>query len=196
MEFKDIRAHLSEFKVGIAGAGGLGSNCAVALARSGIGALIICDYDKVEESNLNRQYYFKDQTGMLKVLALKENIARIDPEIEVAIHPVKLTPDNIPVIFKGCDVVVEALDSADMKEMLLFSMQSEMKKIPVITGSGLAGWGENEKIHVRKIDGTLYICGDELTEVASESPAMAPKVGIVANMQANVVIEILMNSTR
>ena len=58
MRFSEVKTHLSKFRVGIAGAGGLGSNCAVALARSGVGTLVIADYDVIESSNLNRQYYF------------------------------------------------------------------------------------------------------------------------------------------
>ena len=86
MRFSEIKAHLSKFRVGIAGAGGLGSNCAAALARCGVGTLVIADFDIVEESNLSRQYYFTDQVGMLKTEALKENIRRINPDVVVIDH--------------------------------------------------------------------------------------------------------------
>lgn len=56
MRFSEIKKHLSSFRVGIAGAGGLGSNCAAALARSGVGTLVIADFDRVERLNLNRQF--------------------------------------------------------------------------------------------------------------------------------------------
>src|SRR5512133_2036745 len=102
MRFSEVKTHLSKFRVGIAGAGGLGSNCAVALARSGIGALVIADYDIVESSNLNRQYYFSDQAGKPKVLALAENIHRIDENIKVTAVAERLNKINIPAIFKGC----------------------------------------------------------------------------------------------
>lgn len=193
MDFSEIKNHLSGFTVGIAGAGGLGSNCAAALARSGIGNLVICDFDALELSNLNRQYYFRDQIGMPKVAALKENIARIDPAVKVITHSEKLTPGNIPHIFRDCDVVVEAFDRAEMKEMLVETMQAARKGTPVIAASGVAGWGKNEDIHSRKIDETLYVCGDESSEVTPDTPAMGPRVAIVAAMQANLVIEILMN---
>ena len=61
--------------IGIAGCGGLGSNCAIALARIGIGKLIIVDFDSIDKSNLNRQYYFIDQIGKPKVDALEYNIS-------------------------------------------------------------------------------------------------------------------------
>ena len=193
MRLTDIESHLGKFRVGIAGAGGLGSNCAAALARCGVGTLVIADSDIVETQNLNRQYYFADQTGMLKTEALKKNISRINTSIKVIIHNLKLNESNIPFVFEGCDVIVEAFDSNDMKEMLVETVQLQMPGIPVIIGSGLAGWGNNDTIRYRKIDDTLYVCGDESTAVSNELPPMAPRVGIVANMQANTVIEILMN---
>jgi len=194
MRFSEIRSHLSKFRVGIAGAGGLGSNCAVALARSGVGTLIIADYDIVEANNLNRQYYFTDQVGQMKTLALKENISRINPDVFVITHQIPLDRLNIPEIFSGCNVIVEALDSSDMKEMLIETVQTMMPGIPLIVGSGMGGWGNSELIRYRKIDNTLYVCGDESTEVTEDIPPMAARVGIVASMQANVVIELLMNS--
>lgn len=192
MRFSEISNHLSKFRVGIAGAGGLGSNCAVALARSGIGTLVISDFDVIEPANLNRQYFFANQLGMLKTTALKETISRINPDTIVIPYTLKLNEKNIPEIFSGCDVIVEAFDRADMKEMLVATIQIKMPGIPVIIGSGLAGWGMNGTLKYRKIDETLYLCGDESGEAGSELPPMAPRVGIVANMQANTVIEILM----
>jgi sulfur carrier protein ThiS adenylyltransferase len=192
MSFSEIKTHLAKFRVGIAGAGGLGSNCAVALARSGIGTLVISDFDLVEEDNLNRQFFFTDQLGMEKTKALKENIERINPVTRIITNQVKLNPDNISLIYSGCDVIVEAFDRADMKEMLIETIQTRMPGTPLVVGSGMAGWGNNESIKCRKIDDYLFVCGDESTEVSDEIPPMAPRVGIVANMQANVVIEILM----
>jgi len=192
MKFSEIAAHLRKFRVGIAGAGGLGSNCAVALARCGVGTLVITDFDSVEESNLSRQYYFMDQTGLPKTEALKDNILRIRPDATVLTFQEKLDRNNIPAIFSGCDVIVEAFDDAEMKEMLIEAVLELMPGIPLVAGSGLAGWGNNDTIRCRKIDDTLFVCGDELSEVSDEFPTLAPRVGMVANMQANVVLELLM----
>ena len=193
MKLADIRAHLSKFIVGIAGAGGLGSNCAVALARSGVGTLVIADFDIIEEANLNRQYYFIDQIGMSKTIALKENILRINPGTIINVKQEKLNRENIVEIFSSCDIIVEAFDSSSMKEMLIETVQTKMQGIPIIVGSGMAGWGKTNDLRYRKIDDTLYVCGDESTEVTDNLPPLAPRVAIVANMQANVVIELLMN---
>jgi len=192
MKIAVIEKHLGKFRVGIAGAGGLGSNCAVSLARAGVGTLVIADFDIVEEFNLSRQYYFRDQTGLPKVLALRENINRINKAITVLTYQVKLDTSNIPEIFKGCHLIIEAFDSAEMKEMLIGTVQEKMPGIPLIVGSGLAGWGKNEDIKCRKIDDSLYICGDETLETAEEFPPMAPRVGIIAAMQANLAVELIM----
>lgn len=194
MKFEDIRDHLGRFRVGIAGAGGLGSNCAVALARSGVGTLVISDFDIVDETNLNRQYYFKDQLGKIKTEALKDNIYRIDPEIKVIAHNVKLNNKNIPVIFAGCDIIIEAFDRADMKEMLIETVQTMMPFTTLIVGSGVAGWGSNDSIKSRCVDKYLYVCGDESSETSDELPPLAPRVGVVANMQANIAIDLLLKT--
>jgi len=192
MTFSDIKTHLSRCRVGIAGAGGLGSNCAAALARCGVGTLVIADFDIIEASNLNRQYYFTNQVGKLKTEALKENIRKINPDVAVINYQKILDNQNITEIFSGCDVIVEAFDMADMKLMLIETVQLKMAGTPVVAASGLAGWGKTEMIRCRKIDDTLYICGDESSEISEELPPMAPRVGMVANMQANIVVEILM----
>lgn len=193
MKAEEITKILSRKTVGIAGCGGLGSNCAVALARVGIGTLIIADFDVITVGNLNRQYYFFDQVGRKKVTSLKENIARINPDVNVIACDLRLIPENIPSIFGGCDVIVEAFDLAGQKEMFLESVLGVMPSIPVVAGLGMAGWGMNDTIHCRQVD-NLFICGDEISEISPEMPPIAPRVGMVANMQANVVLEILLKN--
>ncbi|HQG56308.1 MAG TPA: sulfur carrier protein ThiS adenylyltransferase ThiF [Bacteroidales bacterium] len=193
MKTDEVREHLKKFRVGIAGAGGLGSNCAMLLARAGVGTLVICDFDTVERSNLNRQFYFLHQCGMKKTEALKENLKMIDEDINVIARDIKLDRENIPEVFAGCDVIVEAFDRAEMKEMIIEAVQTDMSGVPLIVASGLAGWGRNDSIRSRKIDDNLYVCGDESQEVSEDNPPLAPRVVIVAAMQANLVVEILMN---
>ncbi|MBE0675315.1 MAG: sulfur carrier protein ThiS adenylyltransferase ThiF [Bacteroidales bacterium] len=196
MRFSEIKKRLSVCRVGIAGAGGLGSNCAIALVRSGVGTVVIADFDTVNESNLNRQFFFRDQIGMPKVSALKDNLKRIDPDSHIIIHEIELNPDNIPSVFKGCDIIVEAFDRSDMKKMLIESVYRDLPGIPLVVGSGLAGYGDNNSIRSRRIDETLWLAGDESGEVSDENPPLAPRVGIVANMQANIVLEILLKGKK
>ena len=177
--------------VGIAGSGGLGSNCAVALARVGIGKLIIADFDTIDETNLNRQYFFYDQIGQKKVVALCDNIKKINPDTIVECHDVKLDPDKILELYSECNVIVEAFDLAEAKQMIIETVLEKLPRIPLVTGNGLAGWGLNNLIKTQKID-DFYICGDQYFEVSDDLPPLAPRVGIVANMQANQVLEILL----
>lgn len=190
-----IRSRLKGRVVGIAGCGGLGSNCAVALARVGLGKLIIADFDVVEISNLNRQYFFRDQVGQNKAFALKEVIQRIDPEVTVEAHDITLTRKSIAELFQYCDVIVEAFDTAEMKQMMIETVAEWMPAKPLVCGVGLAGWGRSERIRLQKHD-NIYICGDQEVEVCDEYPPLAPRVGIVANMEANVVLEILLGKMK
>jgi sulfur carrier protein ThiS adenylyltransferase len=193
MTFREIRSILKKKTVGIAGAGGLGSNCAVALARVGIGKIIVCDFDVITKDNLNRQYYFHEQLGQKKVFALEENILFINPAVKVEPHVIKLNPESIRTIFKKCDVIVEAFDRADMKQMIIETVLGYFPNTPLVAGLGMAGWGDSNSIGMRKID-NLYICGDEKSEIAEQLPPLAPRVGIVAHMQANTVMEILLSN--
>ncbi len=194
MTFEQIKAVLSTKIVGIAGCGGLGSNCAVALARVGVGHLVFADFDVIELSNLNRQYYFYDQVGQPKVTALSWNIRRINPAVFVESFNLKLQPENIAQIFAGCDVIVEAFDKAEMKEMLVETVVSAFPEKPLIVGSGMAGWGRSDLLKVKMISENLFVCGDGVSETADDLPPLAPRVGMVANMQANLVLEILLGN--
>jgi sulfur carrier protein ThiS adenylyltransferase len=178
--------------IGIAGCGGLGSNCAMALARAGVGVLIIADFDVVTLENLNRQYYFRDQIGQKKVLALRENIRKVNPEIEVQAHDVRLGPDEVVHIFKNCTLIIEAFDRADMKLMIIETVNERFPDKFIIAASGLAGYGQNNALRTRRL-GSLFICGDEVSEVSADLPPLAPRVGIVAAMQANQALEIILD---
>jgi sulfur carrier protein ThiS adenylyltransferase len=178
--------------IGIAGCGGLGSNCAMALARAGIGTLVIADFDTVTLENLNRQYYFRDQAGQKKVLALQENIKRVNPDVNVIVHDLRLGPEEVVHIFKDCQVVIEAFDRADMKLMIIETMTDRFPDKFIIAGSGLAGYGENNALRTRRL-GNLFICGDETSEVSEELPPLAPRVAAVAALQANQALEIVMD---
>ena len=188
---EQISDYLSQFTVGIAGCGGLGSNCAVALARVGVGRLVIADFDIVTAQNLNRQYFFHDQIGRLKVHALRENIQRINPKTVVKAFDIKLCVSDIIELYGGCDIIVEAFDRAEMKHMIIETVLTKMPDKILVAGVGVAGWGNSSEIRTRRSD-NLVICGDEKSEASDTLPVLAPRIGMVANMQANEVIDILL----
>lgn len=177
--------------VGIAGCGGLGSNCAMALARVGIGRLILADFDVVSYSNLNRQYFFRDQVGKLKVYALKDNLLRVNPDVKINAFDLRLCSNDIVEIFSECDVIIEAFDLAKMKQMIIETVLLFLPEKYIIAGMGLAGWGDNNLLNTRTYE-KLIICGDGEIEISETLPPLAPRVGIVAHMQANMALEILL----
>jgi len=184
------RRILESAVVGIAGAGGLGSNCAMHLVRAGVKKLVIADFDVVGESNLNRQFFFRDQLGRKKVDALAENLRRIEPDLSLDLRDVRLAPDNIDWTFSGCSVIVEAFDSADAKSMLLHALLPLGK--PIVSASGIAGWGRSLAIGQRRIGKNLILIGDTSSDVNSGLAPFSPRVGIAAAMEANAVVSLLL----
>ncbi|MEA1910396.1 MAG: sulfur carrier protein ThiS adenylyltransferase ThiF [Spirochaetota bacterium] len=187
----DIAAKLKTKTIGIAGLGGLGSNAAISLARAGIGKLILVDFDKVELSNLNRQAYFLEHIGMYKTHAIIDIINRINPYIELIPVRTTLTDKNCMAIFESTDLVIEAVDEAETKEIIIETILTESKTLPIIAGSGIAGYGKNSIITEKKL-GRLRLIGDDIFEVKPSVPLMAPRVNIVSSMQANAALEVLL----
>ncbi len=183
------RAALESVRVGIAGAGGLGSNCAMHLVRSGVKHITIADFDVVNESNLNRQFFFRDQIGQKKVEAIKANLLRIEPDADIRAVDIRLDASSAREIFADCGIVVEAFDAVDAKVMLVSAFASSGKKL--VTASGLAGWGRSNAMRVRKM-GNIVAIGDGETSVGDGAAPVSPRVGIAAAMQANAVVSLLL----
>jgi len=183
------RAALESARVGIAGAGGLGSNCAMHLVRAGVKHLTIADFDVVNESNLNRQFFFRDQIGQKKVEAIKSNLLRIEPDADIRAVDIRLDASSAREVFADCGIVVEAFDAVDAKVMLVSAFASSGKKL--VTASGLAGWGRSNAMKVRKM-GNIVAIGDGETSVGDGAAPVSPRVGIAAAMQANAVVSLLL----
>lgn len=185
-----INGILKNLTVGIAGIGGLGSNAAVSLARMGIGRLVLADFDVVDESNLNRQYYMIRHLGLKKVQAIQQVIGDINPQVDVESHDVYIDSHNAPEIFKDADIIIEAFDVASCKAELVNSiLQNTGKK--VIAASGLAGCGSANSIVTRRVSERLYIVGDGVSELSEGEKLLASRVAIAANHQANLAVRLL-----
>lgn len=184
---------LSKKTVGIAGCGGLGSNAAAALTRAGIGKLIIADFDVVELSNLNRQYYFLADVGKKKTDALAAHLLAINPGLAVEAHFIELTPDNLCELFKGADLLIEAFDKAERKAWLIETWCVHFPHKPVVCASGLSGYGNTGALTVRR-SGNIVMCGDFETDMSMG--LTSSRVAIAANMQANEAIEILVKGIK
>ena len=181
------RHRLAAACVGIAGAGGLGSNVAVHLVRSGIGRLVVVDFDRVTPSNLNRQFYFVDQVGLPKVQALATNLKRINPGLEIASLNVRLDASNVVGIFESCEVIVEALDEVQGKKMMADAFIADPRLL--VCASGIGGWGDSDRIRTRRLGEALLLVGDETSEVSAARPPTSAIVGLAAAKQADAVVE-------
>lgn len=190
-----IKKKLHNSSVGIAGLGGLGSNAAVALARAGVGRLVLVDFDNVEKSNLDRQYYFTDQIGKAKTEAITENIKKINPDVLVETHNVKLVKSSMDVFFKDVDVIIEALDNADIKTEFIEEIMLKLANKPVVAASGVAGYGYSDRIKTIHL-GNLYLCYDEQAKCSDEDILSAPRVCLMACWEANLALEIILGEDK
>jgi len=186
-----LKGKLEEAIVGIAGCGGLGSNIAIALARIGIGKLILVDFDVVEPTNLNRQQYFLSDIGKRKVDALEEKLRMINPFLQIEKRCEKLNAANVKIIFKDAHIIVEAFDKVSEKAMLVKVFSGNVfKEKYLVTASGLAGFGNPNSIKTKKLAKNIFVCGDNKTDFLAEG-VMAPRVMIAAGHQANKVVELV-----
>ena len=185
---KEMQVKLRSAKVAIAGLGGLGSNIAVMLARSGIGKLLLVDFDVVDVTNLNRQMYFIPQLGKPKAEALPEILRQINPYLTYESVCVKVIPENVKELFSDYFIVCEAFDKPDVKAMLTEQILCYYPEKTLICGSGMAGYGSSNTIKTRKINDHFYICGDGVSGAMPGRGLMAPRVTICAAHEANMVL--------
>lgn len=192
---KGISEKLKKVKVCILGLGGLGSNVAVLLARSGIGYLKLVDFDIVEASNLNRQQYRISHINMKKVEALKSIIKEINPFVEVDILDIKVSKENIHSIVGDIEIVVEAFDRAETKAMILEELLTDKNKI-VVSASGMAGLGSANEIVTKKIKDNFYLIGDNYSDYEEYSGIMSTRVMLCAAHQANMVLRLILGEEK
>ena len=191
---KEMQERLRGAKVAVAGLGGLGSNISVTLARSGVGKLLLVDFDIVDVTNLNRQMYFIEHLGKPKTEALTELLYRINPYIEYESVCVKVTHDNVRELCKEYPIVCEAFDRPDQKAMLVREVLAKCPNAIVVSGNGMAGYADTNEIKTTKMMRRLYVCGDQKTDVGNGIGLIAPRVAACAAHQANKVLQLIMQN--
>ena len=187
----DLHKRFSSATVAVCGLGGLGSNIAIALARAGIGKLLLIDFDRVDITNLHRQQYKANQIGRYKTEALAEILLEIAPYTETKTVTAKITEENFADLLKGADVVCEAFDNAEAKAMLVNGVLEQLPNCYLVAASGMAGMDTPNTIRTRKVMGRFYLCGDEKNDVADTIGLVAPRVMLCAAHQAHTVLRIL-----
>ena len=191
---KELHRAFSSATVAVCGLGGLGSNIAIALARAGIGKLILIDFDRVDITNLHRQQYKAEQIGMYKTVALAENLKEIAPYISLGIHTERITEDNAVTLLQDADIICEAFDDAECKSMLTNTVLTEMRDKYLVAASGMAGLHDANSIKTRKVTSKFYLCGDGESDVSEGMGLVSSRVMICAAHQAHTVLRILANN--
>ncbi|MEZ7196364.1 sulfur carrier protein ThiS adenylyltransferase ThiF [Pseudodesulfovibrio karagichevae] len=179
-------ARLQGVKIGIAGCGGLGSNCAMHLVRSGFTRFTLVDFDRVEYSNLNRQAFFGSQVGQFKAEALAANMRAVNPDLDLDIYVERVDVARVKKLFGDCDAVVEAFDRAAAKKRLVEALLPLGRL--VVSASGIGGCGDGDALATRKVRDNFYLIGDGVTECSLDTPPLSPRVGIAAAKQADVIL--------
>lgn len=133
----EAQERLNHASVMVFGVGGVGSHCTEALARSGVGKLILIDNDTVSVTNINRQSIALHSTvGLYKTKIMKEKIADICPDIRVETYEMFVLPDNLDLLFEQekPDYIIDAIDTVTAK--LAITELAQKLDIPLISSMG------------------------------------------------------------
>jgi len=183
-------------RVLIIGMGGLGSPVAMYLAASGIGHLVLVDYDMVELSNLQRQIaHTTDRLGMHKVNSAQLALAALNPEVQVTVIPGQLDPEALEEQVQLADAVVDCSDNFATRFAL--NRVCVANRTPLISGAAIRLEGQVTVFRADRADSPCYRClykdMDELGESCSQTGVLAPLVGIIGSIQATETIKVLVD---
>ncbi len=189
------QARLLDSAVAVIGAGGLGGMVILQLARFGVGRLAVCDGDVFDQSNLNRQFLSRlDRLGRNKALCAQEEVAAINPAVEVVVHDYMADAGNLPRILAGARVVVDCLDTLAARYTLEAVCQE--LKLPYVHGSvagleGLVMTVMPGDPGLRGLYGPRPAAKEDSAEVLMGVPTMTP--ALVAGLQVNEVAKLLLD---
>lgn len=184
---ENLNQFFKKAKITILGCGGLGSNIAFMLARSGVGTLNLFDYDVVEYSNLNRQNYNIDDIGKKKVFALEKNLKKAIPYVNINSYDRLLNKENIKDYMNLSNIFIEAFDKKEEKAFLFdFFLENKNKKL--IMASGLSGLGDLADIKVKRIRNVTMI-GDFKSE--TNNGLYMPYLMTIASLEALEALKII-----
>ncbi len=186
-----LQKKLSAATVAVCGLGGLGSHIAPALARAGVGRLILIDFDRVDLTNLHRQQYKPSQIGRYKTEALAENLREIAPYVELETHAERLTEENLVRLLSAAQVICEAFDDPAAKATLVNGAAEALPETYLVAASGMAGIGAPNQIRTKRLTPRIYLCGDGVSEVKTESSLLCPRVMLCAAHQALTVLRVI-----
>ena len=181
---------ISCFSAAVIGCGGLGCNIAVHLAGSGIGKLTLVDFDKVSESNLNRQFlYLINDVGNFKVRLAAERLKKYSPSTEITYKNLKIEESENLDFLKACDIIFLAVDNNEPRKLL--QSFCAKNKIPLVNG-GINGFFGTAYLYVPEKTPCLDCAG--LTEKENgRIVSVSSTAGIIGALQAEIGIKYLLN---
>lgn len=180
----------------IIGMGGLGSPAAMYLASAGVGHLVISDYDRIEESNLQRQIVHRmDDIGELKAVSAKKNLLSLNPNIEVTAIDWELDDKELEEQIKQADIVLDCSDNYPTRYSV--NRHCVALKTPLVSGAAIRMEGQIASYIPSHSESPCYQClyGSDLENAAtcSEEGVISPLVGIIGSMQAMQALLILID---
>jgi molybdopterin/thiamine biosynthesis adenylyltransferase len=178
----------------IIGMGGLGSPAAVYLATAGVGQLVICDHDRVELSNLQRQIVHRnDAIGDTKVASAADTLHQLNPETHIETIDHKLVGDELIERVRSADVVLDATDNFTIRYALNDACWEA--GTPLVSGAAIRWEGQVAVFDPRQSDSPCYRClyreADDIALNCAENGVIAPLVGIIGTCQAMEAIKLL-----
>jgi len=181
-------------RVLLIGLGGLGSPIAMYLAAAGVGHMVLCDFDQVELTNLQRQIVHNtDSIGKNKVLSAQYSINKLNPDVVVTCMTEKLSLQQLDEQMQLADIVIDASDNFETR--FAINAASVKYKTPLVSGAAIKLEGQIS-IFNQTPESPCYRClykddGGELAMTCSENGVLAPLVGIIGSMQALEALKVI-----
>ena len=178
----------------VIGAGGLGSSALLYLASSGIGRITICDGDKVDVTNLQRQVVHREASiGELKATSAAATLKALNPQVRVEAVAERAGPEKLLALVRGADVVLDCSDNFATRHALNRACVAHSK--PLVSGAGIRFDGQVSVFDLRRKDAPCYHClFPESEEACDERCAtmgvFAPLVGVIGTVQAMEAIKL------
>jgi len=185
---------LKQSRVLIAGLGGLGSPVALYLAAAGVGEIHLCDFDRIELSNLARQILYDSAAiGQHKTKAAVARLARLNPGIKLHPHRVQLDNDNLEERVRAVDLVLDCTDNFAVREAINGACVAARK--PLISGAAIGLNGQLALFDLRKAESPCYHClygsGEDEAIGCNEAGVLGPLLGVIGSLQALEALKLL-----
>lgn len=186
---------LLDSRVLIVGMGGLGSPVAIYLAAAGVGTLVLCDFDEVDLTNLQRQIvHTTPDIGRLKVESARDTLLAINPEVDVVTVASRLEGEALAHEIAKVDLVIDASDNFATRFLLNDACVAARK--PLVSGAAIRMEGQVSVFHNEREGSPCYRClyrdEGELEQTCSTNGVLAPVVGIIGSIQATEALKVLL----